>query len=74
VLHLLAGKSSGELTVTIAGKKHTVNLYSKKSKTLTETFRQTSVKPRAVTISALHKKTKKSKGYTVTLGWLVVSK
>jgi hypothetical protein len=74
VLHLLASKSSGELTVTIAGKKHTVDLYSKKSKTVTETYKQSKAKPYKVSIKALHKKTKKSKGDTVTLGWLVVSK
>jgi hypothetical protein len=74
VLHLLASKSSGELTVTIAGKKHTVDLYSKKSKTITKTYKQTKAKPYKVSIKALHKKTKKSKGDTVTLGWLVVSK
>jgi hypothetical protein len=72
-IHLVGGRSSGKVVITVGGKSHTVNLYRKKTTKIVETFSFTKTKAVKVAIKAPHKKSRKSKGYLVTLGWLVVS-
>lgn len=72
-LHFGADKSSGKVKVVIDGKARTINLYSKKAKDLNVLFANLGAGDHTVQVISLKKKVKKSKGFTVLLGWIQVT-